>query len=109
MDNELTTYTALAQSNKSLATSNLQNEYIALHEHVIVYRNNSSKDIYDLIDQILKEGHSNLLLVRQNDMYVSLLWTLTIPQKYRMYRHPVEVKAGRSTFIIVASITICQE
>jgi hypothetical protein len=109
MTNELTTYTHLAQSNKNLAVSTHQNEFISLREHVIAYRNSASVNVFNLIDQIIREGHTNLLLVRQNDMYVSLLWTLTIPQKYRMYRQPVEITIGKETFVIVASITICQE
>jgi hypothetical protein len=108
--NELTNYTHIAQSTRALSTQNLQNEYITLYGNVIVYRNISSTGIYNLIDR-LPQGNERhrLLLVRQNGMDVSLLWTGTIPREYQVYRHYVDITVGKEVYTIVASISISQD
>lgn len=104
--NQLSNYTG----NKFLPVEeNYQNEYISLYGDVIVYRNITPTFVYKFIESVPESYMYKLLLVRQNCFDLSLLWHGTVPKKYQMYRHPVQIKVGDITYNIVASMTTGQD
>jgi hypothetical protein len=87
-------------------------EYISLCNHTIVYRNLASKNIFKWIKQVQKQydGYCVLLLVRQVDYDLHLLWTGTIPREFWMDRRkPKEVEIEKTVYRILSSKTIGQE
>lgn len=100
----------LPPEENKVATEQQMQWYISLCNGTIVYRNVESKNIFKWIRQVHKE-HSyscRLLLVRQKDYTLDLLWTGSIPrpfwQAYR--RQPTWFEVEGISYKIIASKTI---
>ena len=97
---------------QTLPKINVSNdEYISLCGDTIVYRNMSSTNIFKFIKdvpQYYSQG-CKLLLVRQIEYSVQLLWTGTIPLKFQIRRQPVTIVVDKTVYDVVSSISIAQD
>jgi len=82
------------------------NEYITYYREVIVYRNVYNTDVYKVIDKLVCES-GKILMVRQFNNDLQLLWAGTMPMQYvvKRSRQP-KISTKDNTYTIIASITI---
>jgi hypothetical protein len=89
------------------------NEYISLCGDCIVYRNVNSNKIFTWIKDVQVRYCTRgcaLLLVRQIDNNVQLLWTGTIPQPFWFNRRrPTKIIFDKVEYLVVSSMSISQE
>jgi hypothetical protein len=88
------------------------NEYISLCDGCIVYRNVNSNKIFKWIRevQVRYSRSCALLLVRQIDNNVQLLWTGTVPQEFWFNRRrPTKIKIDKEEYLVLSSMSIGEE